>query len=196
MSRALYPGTFDPITNGHMDLIHRASRLFDELVVAVAASKRKGALFTLDERMALVRECVAGVKNVRVTSFSGLLAHEFDNQRVDVAIRGLRAVSDFEYELMMALMNRKLSDHFETVFLMPSEQYVYLHSSLVREVFALGGDITPLVPQPVLDAFEKKRNHVGGVVAGRHGSRANPVQEVQPAKARGGRARSRSKRGR
>jgi pantetheine-phosphate adenylyltransferase len=157
MSRALYPGTFDPITNGHVDLIHRASRLFDELVVAVAASKRKGALFTLDERVELVRESVKDVRNVKVTPFSGLLAHEFDKQKVDVAIRGLRAVSDFEYELMMALMNRKLSDHFETVFLMPSEQYVYLHSSLVREVFALGGDIRHLVPKPVLEAFRRKQ---------------------------------------
>jgi pantetheine-phosphate adenylyltransferase len=156
MKRALYPGTFDPITNGHVDLIHRASRLFDELVVAVAASKRKGALFTLEERTALVRESVADVGNVRITSFDGLLAHEFEHLKVDVVIRGLRAVSDFEYELMMALMNRKLSDRFETVFLMPSEQYVYLHSSLVREVFALGGDIRHLVPKPVLEAFRRK----------------------------------------
>ena len=173
MSRALYPGTFDPITNGHVDLIHRASRLFDELVVAVAASKRKGSLFSLEERTALVRASVAGVRNVRVTSFDGLLAHEFDKQRVDVAIRGLRAVSDFEYELMMALMNRKLSDRFETVFLMPSEQYVYLHSSLVREVFALGGDISHLVPKPVLDAFRKRRAPgVTGAGRGRTGGRA------------------------
>ena len=156
MSRALYPGTFDPITNGHVDLIHRASRLFDELVIAVAESKRKGALFDIDERPRLVRESVAGLHNVRVTSFNGLLAHEFEVQRVDVAIRGLRAVSDFEYELMMALMNRKLNKTFETVFLMPSEQYVYLHSSLVREVFALGGDISHLVPPPVLKAFRGK----------------------------------------
>lgn len=157
MTRALYPGTFDPITNGHVDLIHRASRLFDELVVAVAASKHKGALFTLEERTALVRKSVSDVENVRVTSFDGLLAHEFETERVDVAIRGLRAVSDFEYELMMALMNRKLSNRFETVFLMPSEQYVYLHSSTVREVFALGGDIRHLVPKPVLEALRKKR---------------------------------------
>ena len=156
MSRALYPGTFDPITNGHVDLIHRASRLFDELVIAVAASKRKGALFSLEERTELVRKSITGLRNVRVTSFHGLLAHEFEAQRVDVALRGLRAVSDFEFELMMALMNRKLSDRFETVFLMPSEQYVYLHSSLVREVFALGGDISHLVPKPVLEAFRRK----------------------------------------
>jgi pantetheine-phosphate adenylyltransferase len=157
VTRALYPGTFDPITNGHVDLIHRASRLFDELVIAVAASKRKGAFFTLNERTRLVRESVRDVANVRVVSFKGLLADEFATHKVDVVIRGLRAVSDFEYELMMALMNRKLNQRFETAFLMPSEQYVYLHSSLVREVVALGGDVTHLVPKPVLAAFAAKR---------------------------------------
>ena len=157
MTRALYPGTFDPITNGHVDLIHRASRLFDELIIAVAASKRKGAFFTLAERTKLVRESIDGLKNVRVVSFKGLLADEFASHDVDVVIRGLRAVSDFEFELMMALMNRKLNKRFETAFLMPSEQYVYLHSSLVREVFALGGDVTHFVPPPVLRALKTKR---------------------------------------
>jgi pantetheine-phosphate adenylyltransferase len=161
VTRALYPGTFDPITNGHVDLIHRASRLFDELVIAVAESKRKGAAFTLAERLRLVRRSIGAVDNVSVTSFQGLLADEFRIQKVDVVIRGLRAISDFEYELMMALMNRKLNDRFETVFLMPSEQYVYLHSSLVREVFALGGDISHLVPPPVLAAFRAKRSRAG-----------------------------------
>ena len=157
MTRALYPGTFDPITNGHVDLIHRASRLFDELIIAVAASKRKGAFFTLNERTKLVRESIDGLKNVRVVSFKGLLADEFAAHKVDVVIRGLRAVSDFEFELMMALMNRKLNKRFETAFLMPSEQYVYLHSSLVREVFALGGDVTHFVPDPVLRALKTKK---------------------------------------
>jgi len=157
VTRALYPGTFDPITNGHVDLIHRASRLFDELIIAVAASKRKGAFFTLNERTKLVRESIDGLKNVRVVSFKGLLADEFAAHKVDVVIRGLRAVSDFEFELMMALMNRKLNKRFETAFLMPSEQYVYLHSSLVREVFALGGDVTHFVPPPVLRALKTKR---------------------------------------
>ena len=161
MARALYPGTFDPITNGHVDLIHRASRLFDELVIAVAESKRKGAAFTLSERVRLVRQSIGKIDNVSVTSFQGLLADEFRTQKVDVVIRGLRAISDFEYELMMALMNRKLNDRFETVFLMPSEQYVYLHSSLVREVFALGGDISHFVPPPVLAAFRAKRSRAG-----------------------------------
>lgn len=157
MTRALYPGTFDPITNGHVDLIHRASRLFDELIIAVAASKRKGAFFTLNERTKLVRESIDGLKNVRVVSFKGLLADEFASHNVDVVIRGLRAVSDFEFELMMALMNRKLNKRFETAFLMPSEQYVYLHSSLVREVFALGGDVTHFVPAPVMRALKNKK---------------------------------------
>lgn len=158
MSRALYPGTFDPITNGHLDLIRRASRIFDELVIAVAESPHKNLLFTLDERRDLIERSLEEERNVRVVSFDGLLAEEFEKQSVDVVIRGLRAVSDFEYELMLALMNRKLNERFETVFLMPSEKYIYLHSSLVREVFTLGGDISSLVPAPVLEAFEKRGN--------------------------------------
>jgi pantetheine-phosphate adenylyltransferase len=176
VARALYPGTFDPITNGHVDLIHRASRLFDELVIAVAESKRKGQFFNLAERTELVRRSVRGVDGIRVVSFRGLLAHEFEARKVDVVIRGLRAVSDFEYELMMALMNRKLLHRFETVFLMPSEQYVYLHSSLVREVFALGGDISHLVPRPVLDAFERKQPAAGRAGARARKRRARPAR--------------------
>jgi len=156
--RALYPGTFDPITNGHLDVIRRASRLFGELVIAVARSSHKDAFFTLEERQALIEASVGDIDNVQVVSFKGLLAKEFETQGVDVVIRGLRAVSDFEYELMLALMNRKLNDRFETAFLMPSEQYIYLHSSLVREVFTLGGDVSQLVPRPVLDALVKRRS--------------------------------------
>lgn len=155
MTRALYPGTFDPITNGHLDVIQRASRLFDELVVAVAVSPGKNAVFSMEERQRLIEESIGGIDGVKVTSFKGLLADEFKSREVDVVIRGLRAVSDFEYELMLALMNRKLTPEFETVFLMPSEQYVYLHSSLVREVFSLGGDVSALVPPPVLEAFKR-----------------------------------------
>jgi pantetheine-phosphate adenylyltransferase len=156
VTRALYPGTFDPITNGHLDVIQRASRLFDELVVAVAESPGKNAVFSLEERQRLIEASIAGIDGVKVTSFAGLLADEFKARDVDVVIRGLRAVSDFEYELMLALMNRKLTPEFETVFLMPSEQYVYLHSSLVREVFSLGGDVSELVPPPVLEAFKQR----------------------------------------
>jgi pantetheine-phosphate adenylyltransferase len=181
VARALYPGTFDPITNGHVDLIHRASRLFDELVIAVAESKRKGSLFGLSERTELVRRSVSGVDNVRVVHFRGLLAHEFEKQQADVVIRGLRAISDFEYELMMALMNRKLLRRFETVFLMPSEQYVYLHSSLVREVFALGGDISHLVPPPVLEAFRRKRS---GAAAAAGGTARRKAGAKKPARRR------------
>lgn len=156
MTRAMYPGTFDPITFGHIDVVHRASRLFDELVIAVAESHHKNAYFALEERTELARRAVSDVANVDVISFEGLLAEEFGRRSIDVVIRGLRAVSDFEYELMMALMNRKLAPDFETVFLMPSEQYIYLHSLLVREVFALGGDISGFVPPHVIEAFRRK----------------------------------------
>ena len=158
MKRALYPGTFDPITNGHVDVIRRAGNLFDELVVAVAESRSKDAVFSVDERRRLIEESVSDVSNVTVVSFSGLLVDEFSTQKVDVVVRGLRAISDFEYEMMMALMNRKLNPSFETVFLMPSEQYIYLHSSLVREVLDLGGDISKFVPPPVLAAYAERRS--------------------------------------
>jgi len=156
VTRALYPGTFDPITNGHLDVIQRASRLFDELVVAVAESPGKDAVFSMEERQRLIEASVEGIEGVKVTSFTGLLADEVRARKMDVVIRGLRAVSDFEYELMLALMNRKLNPDFETVFLMPSEQYVYLHSKLVREVYSLGGDVSALVPPPVLEAFRRR----------------------------------------
>ncbi len=156
MIRALYPGTFDPVTNGHLDVMRRAARLFDELIVAVAESTHKDAVFPAEERERLVAASIGEVPNARVIRFDGLLADAVDAHSVDVVIRGLRAVSDFEYELMLALMNRKLNPRFETVFLMPSEQYIYLHSSLVREVFALGGDVSNLVPPPVLEALERR----------------------------------------
>lgn len=155
MIRAMYPGTFDPITNGHCDIIRRAGKIFDHLTIAVAESHHKEAVFNIEERRELVAASIRDLTNVEVTTFSGLLADEFKNHSIDVVIRGLRAVSDFEYELMLALMNRKLEPTFETVFLMPSEQYIYLHSSIVREMAELGGDISELVPAPVLSAFAK-----------------------------------------
>lgn len=157
MRRALYPGTFDPITNGHIDVIERASRIFDSLVVAVARGAHKNATFSLPMRQRLVKESTNHMKRVEVVTLTGLLAEKCKELSIDVVIRGLRAVSDFEYEMMMALMNRKLYANFETVFLMPSARYVYLHSSLVREVYALGGDVSDLVPEPVSRAFKKKR---------------------------------------
>ncbi len=153
MIRALYPGTFDPITNGHLDIIQRASKLFDALIVAVASGTHKDARFSLRVRKRLVRESTGGISNVDVVTLKGLLAEQSRELSVDVVIRGLRAVSDFEYEMMMALMNRKLYPGFETIFLMPSERYVYLHSSTVREVFSLGGDVSDLVPEPVVTAL-------------------------------------------
>ncbi|UCG52383.1 MAG: pantetheine-phosphate adenylyltransferase [Candidatus Latescibacterota bacterium] len=157
MTKALYPGTFDPVTNGHLDIIHRASRLFDQLVVAIAKGTHKHTDFSLRERKRLVAESTKGMKNVDVITLPGLLAEQCKRMSVDVVIRGLRAVSDFEYEMMMALMNRKLYPKFETIFLMPSEQYIYLHSSLVKEIFALGGNVSDLVPKPVFKAFMDKR---------------------------------------
>jgi pantetheine-phosphate adenylyltransferase len=155
MTRALYPGTFDPITNGHIDIIKRASALVDTLVVAVASRSEKRTMFSLAMRKRLVRESTKDLPTVEVITLSGLLAEECRRLNINVVIRGLRAVSDFEYEMMMALMNRKLNPGFETMFLMPSARYIYLHSSLVREVHALGGDVSDLVPAPVGKALRR-----------------------------------------
>jgi pantetheine-phosphate adenylyltransferase len=152
---ALYPGTFDPITNGHLDLVKRASKIFDRVIVAVAAAVHKSTLLTLEQRFTLVRESLETEHEVDVVTFDGLLVQEFVKRKVDVVIRGLRAVSDFEYELMIALMNRKILPHFETVFLMPSEQYIYLHSSLVKEIYRLGGEIDCMVPKTVVERFKE-----------------------------------------
>ncbi|MCK4237023.1 MAG: pantetheine-phosphate adenylyltransferase [Candidatus Krumholzibacteria bacterium] len=138
-----------------MDLVKRAARIFDRVIVAVAAGVHKSAFLTLEQRFALVRASLEGLSGVEVVTFDGLLVQEFERHKVDVVIRGLRAVSDFEYELMIALMNRKLNPDFETVFLMPSEQYIYLHSSLVKEIFRLGGDINCLVPEPVVKMLKE-----------------------------------------
>jgi pantetheine-phosphate adenylyltransferase len=146
---ALYPGTFDPITNGHLDLIKRALRLFDGVVVAVGTGRDKEPMFTLDERRRMVEEAVAGLTGVEVVSFSGLLVDAGKKASAAAIIRGLRAVSDFEYEFQLALMNRRLASELETVFLMPSESYTYLDSTIVKEVALYGGDVSGLVPEGV-----------------------------------------------
>lgn len=149
MRKAIYPGTFDPITYGHLDIIQRAVRLFDQVVVAVADNPRKDTLFSTQERMELV-EAVCDIENVTVDHFHGLLVEYAEAQNACALIRGLRAVSDFEYEFQMALVNRQLSEDLSTVFLMPHERYTHLNSTIVREVASLGGDVSPYVP-PVVD---------------------------------------------
>ena len=157
--KAIYPGTFDPVTNGHISLIERACHLFDEVVVAVASSAGKAPLFSTDERVALMQSAVADLDRqgqISVLIFEGLLADLVRQQRATAIIRGLRAVSDFEYEFQLALMNRKLAREVETVFLMPALSWVYLSSSIVRDVAANRGDVTGLVPPAVEQALQKK----------------------------------------
>jgi len=154
--RGIYPGTFDPFHNGHLDLIQRSLRLVDELVVAVARNVEKTPLFTVEERLDMIREATAGLSGVNVTSFEGLLVHFSTRERISVVIRGLRAVSDFEYEFQMALMNRKLKEELETVFLMPNEAYSYLSSHLIKEVASMGGSVRGLVPPDVEKRLAEK----------------------------------------
>ncbi|HEY0510297.1 MAG TPA: pantetheine-phosphate adenylyltransferase [Thermoanaerobaculia bacterium] len=151
---AVYPGSFDPIHNGHLDVIERCRPLFDEVVVAVLFNEGKQPLFSVEERIESIREMVES--DVRVESFSGLLVHFMDRVGARVVVRGLRAVSDFEYEFQMALMNRRLNPRVETVFMMPKEDYTYLSSRVVKEVFSLGGNLTGLVPEPVLDRLRRR----------------------------------------
>ncbi|MBI2566338.1 MAG: pantetheine-phosphate adenylyltransferase [Candidatus Schekmanbacteria bacterium] len=147
---AVYPGSFDPITNGHMDIIHRGASLFDTLYVAVAHNIDKRALFSVDERIDMIRECTAALPNVIPDTFSGLLIRYVADRGARVILRGVRAVSDFEFEFQMALMNRKLGREIETVFMMPAEQYSFLSSRLVKEVAGLGGRIDCFVPAIVI----------------------------------------------
>ncbi len=146
---AIYPGSFDPPTNGHLDLIQRGAKIFDELVVAVLRNTEKTALFTVDERVEMLRECCAQWDNVRVESFEGLMVDFARQCGAQAVLRGIRAVSDYEYELQMAWMNRKLDSTLETVFMMPAGAYSYLSSRLVREIAALGGSLNGLLPAAV-----------------------------------------------
>ena len=146
---AIYPGSFDPLTNGHLDLIERGAKIFDELVVAILRNSDKTPLFSVEERLEMLRECTSRWKNVRVESFAGLLVDYARDRGAQAVLRGIRAVSDYEYELQMAWMNRKLDSSLETVFMMPAGAYPYLSSKLVREIASLGGTIDGLVPASV-----------------------------------------------
>jgi len=154
---AIYPGSFDPLTNGHVDIIQRGSRLFDRIVVAILLNVEKAPLFTVAERVDIAREVFAGYPNVEVDTFDGLLVEYARRRGAGVIVRGLRAISDFEFELQMALMNRHLNPEVETVFMMPAETYTYVSSRLVKEVVALGGSVTNLVPRLVEDRLRDKK---------------------------------------
>lgn len=155
---AIYPGTFDPITNGHLDLVSRAARFYDRIIVAVALNKGKSPLFSLNERVAMVEAVIAGLDNVEAIGFDNLLVEFARQQGVNVILRGLRAVSDFEYEFQLASMNRRLATDIETVFLTPAEQYEFISSSMVREIARLHGDVSSFVPdivhQRLIDKFK------------------------------------------
>lgn len=153
---AIYPGTFDPITNGHVDLVERGLRIFDEIIIAITTAQKKQPLFTIRERLNLIKATVKDFKNVRVESFDGLLVEYVKSRNGIAVIRGLRAVSDFEYELQMALMNRRLDLKIETVFMMPSEEYSFLTSTMVKEVVSFGGSVRGLVPEIVEKALRSK----------------------------------------
>jgi len=153
---AIYPGTFDPFTNGHLDLVLRSLRAFEEVIVAVAPSMKKEPLFTTEERLSLIKRSLVGYKRVKIEIFDGLLVDYVKQKKGTVIIRGLRAVSDFEYELQMALMNRRLNPHIETVFLMPSEEYSFLTATIVKEIASLGGPVKELVPTPVEEELKAK----------------------------------------
>ncbi|MGB9682269.1 MAG: pantetheine-phosphate adenylyltransferase [bacterium] len=160
MRRAVYPGSFDPITNGHIDIIKRAGKLFDELIVAVLVNPAKTPLFTVEERIKLIEESLNRCENVKVDSFSGLLAHYVSKIRADVIIRGLRAVSDFESEFQMALMNKRLNPDVEIVFFMTSYEYSYLSSGVVKEIARLGGSVNGLVPECVEAKLKEKVSQI------------------------------------
>ncbi|MEO0442217.1 MAG: pantetheine-phosphate adenylyltransferase [Pseudomonadota bacterium] len=156
MKTVVYPGTFDPITNGHIDLIERAQRLFDHVIIAIAQSHKKGPLFSLDERVELTKKALSHLEEIEVCGFDCLLADFVKQKRAAGLIRGLRAVSDFEYEFQLANMNRALAPDMESIFLTPSEKFSYISSSLIREIASLNGDVSAFVPKVVEDALQQK----------------------------------------
>ena len=154
--KAIYPGSFDPLTNGHLDLIDRAAKIFDHLVVAILRNSSKNPLFTVEERVAMLTEGTAEFENVSVSPFDGLLVDFAREQRAHAVVRGIRAISDYEYEFQMALMNRRLSPEVETIFLMPDAKYSFVSSRLVKNVFQLGGSVDGLVPKFVIERLKDK----------------------------------------
>ncbi len=156
MRTAIYPGSFDPLTNGHLDVVQRAAKLFDRVVVAVAKNEDKHPLFTLDERLALVKQEVRHLSGVEADTFDGLLIEYVVDRKAQAIVRGLRAVSDFEFEFQLALMNRKLNENIETIFMMPKDTYTFLSSRIVKEIARLGGDVEAFVPPHVRSALAKK----------------------------------------
>ena len=159
MRTVIYPGSFDPLTNGHLDVIHRATKLFDRVIVAVAHSESKHPMFTLEARVEMVREALRGWPNLEADSFEGLLIDYVERRSAQAVIRGLRAVSDFEFEFQMALMNRKLNERIETIFMMPKDTYTFLSSRIVKEIAQLGGDVSAFVPAHVRAALVEKFTH-------------------------------------
>jgi len=157
MKLAVYPGSFDPLTNGHVDIIERGTHLFDKIIVAILVNIEKSPLFTMEERVDILREVFKGRPNVEVDTFEGLLVDYVAGRQADVIVRGLRALSDFETEFQMALMNRRLSPDIETVFMMPAEKYTYISSRLIKEVFSLGGQVRGLVPEIVESRLREKQ---------------------------------------
>ena len=156
MRIAIYPGSFDPLTNGHLDVAQRAAKLFDRVIVAIAENDSKHPLFTLAERVALVKKATAHLPNVQTDSFDGLLVDYVAERKAKAIVRGLRAVSDFEFEFQLALMNRKLDENIETIFMMPKDTYTFLSSRIVKEIARLGGDVRSFVPPNVQSALMKK----------------------------------------
>lgn len=156
MKTAIYPGSFDPVTNGHLDIIHRSAEIFDHLIVAVSINHSKKPLFSVEERIHLIEKVTKDINNIEIVTFDGLLADYAKKRDAKVIIKGLRAVSDFEYEFQMALLNKSLNPDTETLFMATSQNYSFLSSSIVKEIGALGGDLNGLVPEPIIDEIKQK----------------------------------------